>query len=134
MIRRTLIPGLVYLAFLAAPSLGAEDQFFNTNGVKIHYIVRGKGEPVVLIHGFTADIDRNWRTGFAPPGADNNRGAPRIIESLSKNYQVIALDNRGHGKSGKPHDPKQYGMEMVEDVVRLLDHLQIKKAHVVGYS
>jgi len=57
-----------------------------------------------------------------------------IIPALAKNYQVIALDNRGHGKSDKPHDPKQYGKEMAEDVVRLLDHLKIKKAHVIGYS
>jgi pimeloyl-ACP methyl ester carboxylesterase len=101
--------------------------------VKIHYIVEGKGEPVVLIHGFSADIDKNWRIGFSI-GPENNRHEPRIVEALSKNYQVIALDNRGHGKSDKPHDPKRYGKEMAEDVVRLLDHLKIKQAHVVGYS
>jgi pimeloyl-ACP methyl ester carboxylesterase len=130
MIRRVLLPILTCFVLFAAPSLRAED--FDSNGVKIHYIVEGQGEPVVLIHGFTADIDKNWRTGFAA-GADNTPG-PRIIEALSKNYRVIALDNRGHGKSDKPHDPKQYGQEMVEDVVRLLDHLHIQKAHVVGYS
>jgi pimeloyl-ACP methyl ester carboxylesterase len=41
---------------------------------------------------------------------------------------------RGHGLSDKPHDPAQYGVEMVNDVVRLMDHLGIAKAHVVGYS
>jgi pimeloyl-ACP methyl ester carboxylesterase len=59
---------------------------------------------------------------------------PGIIKGLAKDYQVIALDNRGHGKSDKPHDPKKYGVEMAEDAVRLLDHLKIKKAHIVGYS
>jgi pimeloyl-ACP methyl ester carboxylesterase len=133
MIRRALLPGLLSFIVIAPAAARAEDQFFDSNGVKIHYIVEGKGEPVVLIHGFTADIDKNWRTGFAA-GPDNNRPGPKIIEALAKSYRVIALDNRGHGKSGKPHDPKQYGQEMVEDVVRLLDHLHIQKAHVVGYS
>src|SRR5262249_46393948 len=73
------------------------------------------------IHGFTANVEMNWKV-------------PGIIQGLAKNYQVIALDNRGHGKSDKPHDPKQYGREMVEDAVRLLDHLKIHKAHIVGYS
>jgi pimeloyl-ACP methyl ester carboxylesterase len=101
--------------------LRAEDHSFDSNGVKIHYIVEGKGEPVLLIHGFTVSIDLNW-------------GLPGVIKNLAKDYQVIALDNRGHGQSDKPHDPKKYGPEMVEDAVRLLDHLKIKQAHVVGYS
>jgi pimeloyl-ACP methyl ester carboxylesterase len=89
--------------------------------VKIRYTVTGKGEPVVLIHGFTANIETQW-------------ALPGVIKALAADYQVIAIDNRGHGKSDKPHDPKKYGTEMVEDAVRLLDHLKIKKAHVVGYS
>ena len=55
-------------------------------------------------------------------------GTARNYLEAGTNYQVIAMDNRGHGSSGKPHDPKQYGVEMVADVIRLLDHLQIKKA------
>jgi pimeloyl-ACP methyl ester carboxylesterase len=47
---------------------------------------------------------------------------------------LIALDCRGHGKSDKPHDPAQYGVEMAADVVRLLDHLKLEKAHLIGYS
>jgi pimeloyl-ACP methyl ester carboxylesterase len=49
-------------------------------------------------------------------------------------YRVVAMDCRGHGASGKPLDPAQYGFEMVRDVVRLLDHLKIDRAHIVGYS
>src|ERR1051325_9135021 len=97
----------------------AEDHFFDSNSVKIRYVVEGKGEPVVLIHGFTASIEANWGTAIKP---------------LSESYQVIALDCRGHGKSDKPTDPKMYGREMGEDVIRLMDHLHIAKAHVVGYS
>ncbi len=94
---------------------------FDSNGVKIHYTVEGKGEPVLLIHGFSASADLNFRM-------------PGVIKALAGNYQVIAIDNRGHGQSEKPHDPAKYGEEMAEDAVRLLDHLGIKKAHVVGYS
>ncbi len=83
--------------------------------------MQGQGEPVLLIHGFAANIQFQWI------------GA-HIIDTLAKDYKVIALDNRGHGQSGKPHDPKQYGTEMVEDAIRLLDHLKIQKAHIVGYS
>lgn len=112
----------------AAPAGGAgaapaktQDQFFDSNGVKIHYIVEGEGEPVLLIHGFSASIPTQW-------------GMPGIIRTLSQKYKVIAYDNRGHGMSDKPHDPALYGNEMVMDAVRMLDHLKIEKAHVVGYS
>jgi pimeloyl-ACP methyl ester carboxylesterase len=120
MLRRVLLP-LCAVVFCPA-GLRAEDAFFDSNGVKIHYSDEGQGEPVVLVHGFTVNLDRNWR-------------APGVIRALlAKGFRVIALDNRGHGKSDKPHDLDKYGMEMVEDVVRLLDHLKLKKAHVVGYS
>ena len=47
---------------------------------------------------------------------------------------MIALDVRGHGLSDKPTNEDAYGVELAEDIVRLLDHLKIKKAHIVGYS
>jgi pimeloyl-ACP methyl ester carboxylesterase len=112
--------GLAFSLVFASTVAHAEDQFFDSNGVKIRYTMAGKGEPVLLIHGFTANIEMQW-------------ALPGIIKALA-DYQVIAIDNRGHGKSDKPHDPKKYGKEMAEDAVRLLDHLKIKKAHVVGYS
>jgi pimeloyl-ACP methyl ester carboxylesterase len=100
---------------------GLQKPYFDSNGVKIHYVVKGNahGEPVLLIHGFTVNIEAQW--------------AP-VIKALGKDYKVIAFDVRGHGGSEKPHDPKKYGPEMVKDAVRLLDHLKIDKAHVVGYS
>jgi pimeloyl-ACP methyl ester carboxylesterase len=103
------------MAFADAP----EENFFDSDGVKIRYITVGEGEPVLLIHGYTASAEMNWGT---------------VIPALSKNYQVIAIDNRGHGKSEKPHGAEHYGEEMVLDSVRLLDHLGIEKAHIVGYS
>jgi pimeloyl-ACP methyl ester carboxylesterase len=112
---------LVCTLLLLPGALHAGESSFDSNGVKIHYLVEGKGEPVLLIHGFAINAQLQW-------------GVPGIIKALAKDHRVIALDCRGHGKSGKPTDPKQYGTEMVEDAVRLLDHLKIKKAHVVGYS
>jgi pimeloyl-ACP methyl ester carboxylesterase len=109
------------LFLLPGVGRGGEEGSFDSKGIKIHYLVEGQGEPVLLIHGFTMNAQSQW-------------GAPGIIKALAKDYKVIALDNRGHGKSGKPHDPKQYGTAMAEDAVRLLDHLKIDKAHVAGYS
>lgn len=57
-----------------------------------------------------------------------------VQPALARNFRVIALDYRGHGKSDKPHDPKAYGMEMARDVLRLMDHRKIARAHLVGYS
>jgi len=105
-------------AGVVLPAAPAADQFFDSNGVRIRYFSVGQGEPILLIHGWAADAEM-WASA---------------IQDLSRNYRVIALDCRGHGKSGKPTDPSQYGMEMVNDIVRLMDHLSIAKAHVLGYS
>jgi len=94
---------------------------FVVKGVKLHYLVQGAGEPVVLIHGLYASAQMNW-------------GFPGIIAELAKNHQVIAMDMPGHGKSDKPEAEDAYGQQMVEDVVALMDHLKVKKAHIVGYS
>lgn len=96
-------------------------EFFDSNGVPIYYTVEGRGEPVILIHGVAANADLNWRR-------------PGVVRALSRDFQVITFDLRGHGRSGQPTDPAKYGMEMVEDAVRLMDHLHIEKAHVAGYS
>ncbi len=109
------------LFLFLVPGVRAQDKFFDSGGVKIRYTDHGQGEPVLLIHGFGINLDMQW-------------ALPGVIKELAKDYRVIAFDCRGHGLSGKPHDPKQYGMEIVDDAVRLLDHLHIQKAHVVGYS
>jgi len=122
MTRRRILLGVCFaLCFSCFGSaiLHAEDFFFDSGGVKIHYIVEGKGEPVILVHGFAANIQANW--------------AP-VIKGLSDSYRVIALDNRGHGQSEKPHGDDYYGLKMTADVIHLMDHLKIKRAHVVGYS
>jgi pimeloyl-ACP methyl ester carboxylesterase len=121
--RRQSLFGLVIFVFAASVAAAApvQDGDFLSNGVKIHYIMQGEGEPVILIHGFSASAMMNWVM-------------PGVFANLAKHYHVIALDNRGHGRSGKPHEIEKYGPEMVEDIVRLMDHLHIQKAHIVGYS
>src|SRR5688572_2364514 len=102
---------------LARP--GLEDFFFDSAGVAIRYVEAGTGAPVVLVHGYTSDLEDQWiGTGVLP--------------ALARMHRVIAFDARGHGRSGKPHAPAAYGPEMALDVVRLLDHLGIARAHVVG--
>jgi pimeloyl-ACP methyl ester carboxylesterase len=118
---RHVLSAFFLMATAAANPAMAKDDFFNSNGVQIRYVEKGTGEPVVLVHGYTSNLDAGWmETG--------------VFENLAKTYHVIALDNRGHGKSGKPHDPKAYGAEMSEDVARLMDHLHTRRAHIVGYS
>lgn len=115
----------VLAVHLLLSSVRAEEASFDSGGVKIRYVTEGKGEPVVLIHGLAANAGSWSQTGLKKVN---------VFAALAKDYRVIAMDCRGHGKSDKPHDPDKYGPEMTDDVVRLLDHLKISKAHVVGYS
>ena len=112
---------LAIAILLGIPAAGiAQDRYFVSDGVRIRYIDQGTGEPIVLLHGLGGSVE-SW-------------SAVGILQDLAKDHRVIAFDARGHGKSDKPHDPKQYGRQMALDVVRLLDHLGIPRAHVVGYS
>lgn len=102
-------------------AMNPEGLYFDSDGVRIHYHVAGSGTPVVLVHGLAVNGGINF-------------GARGVISELAEDYQVITLDNRGHGRSDKPHDPEAYGTELCADVIRLMDHLNIEKAHVLGYS
>lgn len=115
----TIISILSALFLLTVGTVRSET--FDSAGVPIAYSVEGKGEPVLLIHGLHASAKMNWQR-------------PGTVKLLAGRYQVITLDVRGHGDSGKPEDESAYGIQMMEDVIRLMDHLQIKKAHIVGYS
>jgi pimeloyl-ACP methyl ester carboxylesterase len=122
---RSLLTLLVVCCF--APGLmGADDDVFDSNGVKIHYVTEGTGEAVILIHGWMADSGM-W-------GRRDQSGNTKLNASGAAGFRLIALDCRGHGKSDKPHEPEKYGPEMAADVVRLLEHLKIEKAHLIGYS
>lgn len=98
-------------------------QTFDSDGVEIAFIDQGEGDAVLLIHGFASNVSTNW---IVPGWTGFLRG---------KGYRTIAFDNRGHGRSAKLHDQAQYGAPlMAEDARRLLDHLGIARAHVMGYS
>lgn len=96
---------------------------FASGGVEIAYIDEGQGPTVLLIHGFASNVATNWVT-------------PGWVGYLKgKGYRVVALDNRGHGRSQKLYGLVEYGAPlMAEDARRLLDYLGIATAHVMGYS
>jgi pimeloyl-ACP methyl ester carboxylesterase len=119
--RRTLLAASASLLALPAIARAAEDRRFDSAGVPIRFIEDGRGEPVILVHGYTSSAE----TGFVRPG---------VFGALSPHFRAIAMDCRGHGQSGKPHDRAAYGPEMGRDVTRLMDHLGLRKAHIVGYS
>ena len=96
---------------------------FDSDGVPIAFMDEGEGFPTLLIHGFGSNRRVNWvSTSWSR-------------DLLAAGRRVIAFDNRGHGESGKPHDPAAYRMEILaEDARRLLDHLGVEQADVIGYS
>ncbi len=98
-------------------------QKFNSGGVEIAYSDEGPGIPILLIHGFASNAQVNWQaTGWTKT-------------LMAAGYRVICIDNRGHGQSEKLYDPEKYSASrMAEDAARLLEHLDIKLAAVMGYS
>ncbi len=102
-------------------------RYFNSNGVSIAYIDvpphEGQGDPILLIHGFASNHAVNWVNTL-------------WVKTLTRaGYRVVAFDNRGHGESEKLYDPEAYdSYRMAEDGRRLLDHLGIERADVMGYS
>ena len=102
-------------------------QTFIAKGVELAFIdvaaTEGEGTPLILVHGFASNHTVNWINTL-------------WIKTLTHaGYRVIALDNRGHGKSEKLYQPSDYGSQiMAEDVRLLMDHLNIERADVMGYS
>src|SRR5262245_4944307 len=96
---------------------------FHNGAVEIAYLDEGEGDPIVLVHGFASTKNVNWVY-------------PTWVSELRKGgRRVIALDNRGHGESEKLYDPAQYAIPMMAgDVTALMDHLDIPRADVMGYS
>jgi pimeloyl-ACP methyl ester carboxylesterase len=96
----------------------APDKEFTADGVTIRYRDIGEGAPIIFIHGYTATLESMIGVANALPAA----------------HRKIALDLRGFGRSSKFSDPAKFGQAMVDDVVRLMDHLKITRAHLVGHS
>src|SRR5258708_4790451 len=96
---------------------------FHNGAVEIAYLDEGEGDPIVLVHGFASSKNVNWVY-------------PTWVSELKKHRRrVIALDNRGHGDSTKLYDPEEYLVgTMAGDVSALMDHLNIERADMMGYS
>ena len=126
--KRILIAAFVTLLFslqaLAADSdldKRVEHGYANSSGVKIHYASLGsKDKPlIVMIHGFP-DFWYTWRDQ---------------MEALSKDYQVVAIDQRGYNLSDKPKGVENYDVRfLVGDVAAVIKHLGREKAIVIGHD
>ncbi len=98
-------------------------QYFSHEGFELAFLDKGEGPPVLLIHGFASTHFVNWVS-------------PGWVKTLTDaGYRAIALDNRGHGLSSKSYDAADYTPpKLAGDAAALLDHLDIDRAHVMGYS
>src|SRR5271163_4735861 len=96
---------------------------FAHGNVEIAFLDEGQGDPIVLVHGFASNKEVNWVY-------------PGWVATLTRaGRRVVALDNRGHGASTKLYDPALYHSGiMAEDVRALLDHLDLPRADIMGYS
>src|SRR5580700_6557445 len=107
---------------IEAPAGVKHGDFTVSDGVRIHWMEAGRGVPVVLLHGYTSCCDAGWF-------------ANGVAKELARTHRVIGIDARGHGRSEKPHDRARYPADqMPADVIAVLDHLGIAKAHFHGYS
>jgi len=101
----------------AAQPVVIEDRFADVNGVRLHYLVAGKGEPILLLHGY-AQTSRMWRP---------------LIGELARTNTVIAPDLRGFDQSSKP-DAGYDKKTMAQDVHALAASLGFKRVRVVGHD
>ena len=97
--------------------LPLEHQYADINGIRMHYVTQGAGEPIIFLHGFP----EYWGVWKKP------------LEEMGKDHWVIAPDMRGYNLSSKPADVEQYRIEhLVEDIRALADHLNIEKFTLVS--
>jgi len=99
------------------PQVPVESRFAEANGVRLHYLVAGQGDPVLLLHGF-GQSSHMWRP---------------LIRELAKNHTVIAADLRGAGQSDAP-DEGYSKSSMARDVHALMTGLGYDKVSVVGHD
>lgn len=96
-----------------------EDMFVNVNGLRIHCVVQGEGELVILLHGFP-EFWYSWRNQ---------------IPVLANHFKIVAPDMRGYNLSDKPSGVENYRMDLlVEDVLGIIRHFGEKKANVIGHD
>jgi pimeloyl-ACP methyl ester carboxylesterase len=92
--------------------------YVETNGLKIFYIEKGKGQPFILLHGGIGTAEFNWKNH---------------IEYYSRNFRVLALDSRGHGKTNNPSGEFSYKL-MADDVAAFIQEMDLEKPFIMGWS
>ena len=107
------------LASEARVTAASVSGFAPVGDVQLYYEIQGAGEPILFIHGGGGSIAGSWPSDY--------------VTQLSRDFRVILADSRGHGRTAEGPGPITYG-RLTFDIVRLLDHLGIDRAHVVGHS
>ena len=95
-----------------------QSNYIEVNGIKMHYFDKGEGYPLILLHGGIGTAEFNWK---------------EQIEFFSKNFRVLALDSRGHGKTDNPSGEFSYRI-MADDVAAMIRELRLDKPLILGWS
>jgi pimeloyl-ACP methyl ester carboxylesterase len=103
----------------APPTRAVVSGFAPVGDVQLYYEVHGSGEPILFVHGGGGSIAGSWPSDY--------------VTELAREFRVILVDSRGHGRTAEGSGPLTYG-RLTFDVVRLLDHLGLARAHIVGHS
>ena len=113
---------LIAINAIAIKQSDSATYYTSFDSTKIYYEVKGTGYPVILVHGFIM-TGEGWKK-------------TEVYKALqNKGYQVITLDMRGNGRSGKPHTSEAYSNDHeAKDIMRLATYLGLPKYSAVGYS
>ena len=110
------------ISFISTSQTDSAHVYKAPDGASIYYEAHGKGYPVVLVHGFIVNSS-NWKK------------AAVYDELIKAGYQVILIDLRGNGKSGKPHEAAAYENDaQAKDIMGVVSEMGIRQYDVIGYS
>jgi pimeloyl-ACP methyl ester carboxylesterase len=117
-----LLCGIFLSPFVVSAQTDTAGYFSSFDKSKIFYHVKGDGEPVVLLHGFTG-TGSNWKKN------------PLLDSLVSNGFKVVMIDLRGNGNSERPSGADGYAHDAeAKDVIGLMKYLGIRKYNALGYS